>query len=123
MTRTYPAAVVLAAGLGTRMRSATPKHFHSLLGRRMVDWVVEAARAVDADPIVVVTSPKGVREFDGVEIAVQTEPRGTGDALASAREALNGVGGKLLVLSGDTPALGAKVLQALIESHRRERAA
>jgi bifunctional UDP-N-acetylglucosamine pyrophosphorylase/glucosamine-1-phosphate N-acetyltransferase len=123
MTRTQPAAVVLAAGLGTRMRSATPKHFHSLLGRRMVDWVVEAARAVDADPIVVVTSPQGAGEFEGVEVAVQNEPRGTGDALASARQALNGVGGELLVLSGDTPALGAEVLRALIESHRRERAA
>src|SRR5436309_1422906 len=42
-----PAAVVLAGGLGTRMKSDTPKHFHELLGRRMVDWVVEAARAVD----------------------------------------------------------------------------
>ena len=37
-------AVVMAAGLGTRMRSDTPKHLHPLLGRRMVDWVVEAAR-------------------------------------------------------------------------------
>ena len=40
-----PAAVVLAGGLGTRMKSDLPKHFHSILGRRMVDWVVEADRA------------------------------------------------------------------------------
>ena len=86
MSRPNPAAVVLAAGLGTRMRSATPKHFHPLLGRRMVDWVVEAARAVDADPLVVVTSPGGAGAFDGVEVAVQAEPRGTGDALAAARD-------------------------------------
>jgi bifunctional UDP-N-acetylglucosamine pyrophosphorylase / glucosamine-1-phosphate N-acetyltransferase len=44
MTETKLAAVVMAGGLGTRMRSAVPKHLHPLLGRRMVDWVVEAAR-------------------------------------------------------------------------------
>jgi bifunctional UDP-N-acetylglucosamine pyrophosphorylase / glucosamine-1-phosphate N-acetyltransferase len=123
MTRANPAAVVLAAGLGTRMRSAIPKHFHPLLGRRMVDWVVEAARSIAADPIVVVTSLDGASKFDGIEVAVQAEPLGTGDALASARGALNGIGGDLLVLSGDTPTLSPELLQALLETHRREGAA
>jgi bifunctional UDP-N-acetylglucosamine pyrophosphorylase/glucosamine-1-phosphate N-acetyltransferase len=123
MSRPNPAAVVLAAGLGTRMRSATPKHFHLLLGRRMVDWVVEAARAVDADPLVVVTSPEGAGEFDGLEVAVQAEPRGTGDALAAARAALAGVEGDLFVLSGDAPALSPELLRDLLELHRREGAA
>ena len=50
------AAVVMAAGLGTRMRSATPKHLHPLLGRRMVDWVLAAGARVGADPLVVVVS-------------------------------------------------------------------
>ena len=54
MSDTTTAAVVMAAGLGTRMRSAVPKHLHPVLGRRMVDWVLAAAREVDADPIVVV---------------------------------------------------------------------
>jgi bifunctional UDP-N-acetylglucosamine pyrophosphorylase / glucosamine-1-phosphate N-acetyltransferase len=123
MTRSNPAAVVLAGGLGTRMRSETPKHFHPLLGRRMVDWVVEVARSVDADPIVVVTSPDGKDEFDGVQIAVQAEPRGTGDALASAREALDGVAGEVIVLSGDAPALSPRLLRDLLDEHRREGAA
>ena len=123
MSRPNPAAVVLAAGLGTRMRSATPKHFHPLLGRRMVDWVVEAARAVDADPLVVVTSPEGKAAFDGVEVAVQAEPRGTGDALAAARTALDGVDGDLFVLSGDAPALSPGLLHDLLEVHRGENAA
>jgi len=118
-----PAAVVLAGGLGTRMKSDTPKHFHELLGRRMVDWVVEAARAIDADPLVVVTSPQGAERFDGVETAVQTEPRGTGDALASARQALDGAAGDLLVLSGDAPVVSPKLLSELLETHRREGAA
>src|SRR5215218_120884 len=123
MTPKNPAAVVLAGGLGTRMRSKTAKHFHPLLGRRMVDWVVEAARSVAADPVVIVTSPDGADRFDGIEVAVQAEPLGTGDALASARSALNGIGGDLLVLSGDTPTLSPELLQALLEMHRREDAA
>jgi bifunctional UDP-N-acetylglucosamine pyrophosphorylase / glucosamine-1-phosphate N-acetyltransferase len=123
MSRPNPAAVVLAGGLGTRMRSATPKHFHPLLGRRMVDWVVDAARAVGADPLVVVTSPEGAGAFDGIEVAVQPEPRGTGDALAAAREALDGIEGALLVLIGDAPTLSPELLRDLLETHRHEEAA
>jgi bifunctional UDP-N-acetylglucosamine pyrophosphorylase / glucosamine-1-phosphate N-acetyltransferase len=120
MTASNPAAVVLAGGLGTRMRSATPKHFHSLLGRRMVDWVIEAAKALGADPLVVVTSPEGAGAFDGIEVAVQAEPRGTGDALAAARNALGDVEGDLLVLSGDTPTLSPELLGELLETHRQQ---
>jgi bifunctional UDP-N-acetylglucosamine pyrophosphorylase/glucosamine-1-phosphate N-acetyltransferase len=123
MSRLNPAAVVLAGGLGTRMRSATPKHFHRLLGRRMVDWVVEAARALDADPLVVVVSPDGAGAFDGIEVAVQAKPRGTGDALAAARTALDGVEGDLFVLSGDAPSLSPELLRDLLQLHRREKAA
>jgi bifunctional UDP-N-acetylglucosamine pyrophosphorylase / glucosamine-1-phosphate N-acetyltransferase len=123
MSQSNPAAVVLAGGLGTRMRSQTPKHFHRLLGRRMVDWVVEAAREIDADPLVVVTSPEGASELDGIRTAVQAEPRGTGDALAAARQALDGVSGDLFVLSGDAPVISPEVLRALLETHRREGAA
>ena len=118
-----PAAVVLAGGLGTRMKSGTPKHFHRVLGRRMVDWVVEAARAVDAEPLVVVTSPQGAGQFDWIETAVQTEPRGTGDALAAARPALDGLVTDLLVLSGDAPVISPQVLRDLLETHRRAGAA
>ena len=122
MTRKL-AAVVLAGGLGTRMHSATPKHFHLLLGRRMVDWVVEAARALEAEPLVVVTSPQEKDAFDGIQVAVQAEPRGTGDALAAARGSLDGIDGALLVLAGDVPVLSPEVLGELLETHRREEAA
>jgi len=120
MSPSNPAAVVLAGGLGTRMRSATPKHFHPLLGRRMVDWVVEAARAVEAKPLVVVTSPEGQDAFAGIEVAVQKEPLGTGDALVAARSALDGITGELFVLTGDAPVLSAQLLLELLETHRRE---
>ena len=65
------AAVVMAGGRGTRMLSATPKHLHPILGRRMVDWIVEAARPLDADALVVVVSPDTADEFDGLTVAVQ----------------------------------------------------
>jgi len=117
---TNVAAVVMAAGLGKRMRSDLPKHLHPLLGRRMVDWVVESARGVEADPIVVVVSPDRADAFEGLTIAVQQEPRGTGDAVAAAREALSDFSGDVLVLSGDTPLLTEEVLRGLIQAHRTE---
>jgi bifunctional UDP-N-acetylglucosamine pyrophosphorylase/glucosamine-1-phosphate N-acetyltransferase len=107
------------------MRSAVPKHFHPLLGRRMVDWVIESGRDTGADPLVVVASPSGRDEFDPtrVTLAVQEEPLGTGDAVRSARSALAGHDGDVLVLSGDTPLLTSALLGQLVETHRREAAA
>jgi bifunctional UDP-N-acetylglucosamine pyrophosphorylase / glucosamine-1-phosphate N-acetyltransferase len=112
------AAVVMAGGIGTRMKSATPKHLHPLLGRRMVDWVVEAAGEAGVERIVVVASPQTSDLLDGVEVAVQKEPLGTGDAVRSARGALDGVGGDVLVLNGDVPALRPETIRALVETHR-----
>jgi bifunctional UDP-N-acetylglucosamine pyrophosphorylase/glucosamine-1-phosphate N-acetyltransferase len=105
------------------MKSAEPKHFHPLLGRRMVDWVLEAGRAAGADPLVVVASPSTRDRFDGVEIAVQEEPLGTGDAVRAARAALEGKADDVLVLSGDTPLLTPELLRDLVDAHRREGAA
>jgi bifunctional UDP-N-acetylglucosamine pyrophosphorylase/glucosamine-1-phosphate N-acetyltransferase len=119
------AAIVMAAGLGTRMRSQTPKHLHPLLGRRLVDWVIDAAQGVNPDPLVVVTSPE-TREAiggDGITIAIQPEARGTGDAVAAARESLEGFGGDALVLSGDSPLLTSELLERLVDAHRESRAA
>jgi bifunctional UDP-N-acetylglucosamine pyrophosphorylase/glucosamine-1-phosphate N-acetyltransferase len=117
------AAVVMAGGLGTRMRSATPKHLHPLLGRRMVDWVVLTARDAGIDRVVVVASPESADSFDGVEVAIQREALGTGDAVRSAREALALATGDVVVLNGDVPALRAETVRALVETHRREAAA
>jgi bifunctional UDP-N-acetylglucosamine pyrophosphorylase/glucosamine-1-phosphate N-acetyltransferase len=122
MTDRTLAAVVMAGGLGTRMRSATPKHLHRVLGRRLVDWVLEAARPIGPDPLVVVASPETRDAFDGLAVAVQQQPLGTGDAVRSAREALDGAD-EVLVLSGDTPLLRAEVLELLVAAHRRDDAA
>lgn len=112
-------AVVMAGGMGTRMKSAVPKHLHPILGRRMVDWVVEAARPLGVDPLVVVASPGTADQFTGLDVAIQSEPLGTGDAVRSAREALASAS-QVLVLSGDTPLLTTELLQGLVERHRAE---
>jgi bifunctional UDP-N-acetylglucosamine pyrophosphorylase/glucosamine-1-phosphate N-acetyltransferase len=117
------AAVVMAGGLGTRMKSATPKHLHPLLGRRMVDWVIRATRDAGVSRIVVVVAPESAGAFEGVEVAVQHEPLGTGDAVRSARDALADARGDVLVLNGDVPGLTSETVQALIETHGREQAA
>jgi bifunctional UDP-N-acetylglucosamine pyrophosphorylase/glucosamine-1-phosphate N-acetyltransferase len=117
MSATPIGAVVMAAGLGTRMRSAVPKHLHEILGRRMVDWVLAAARDLDAEPLVIVASPQSEGEFEGLEVAVQATPLGTGDAVRSARAALEGRCESVLVLSGDTPLLTSELLASLVETH------
>jgi bifunctional UDP-N-acetylglucosamine pyrophosphorylase/glucosamine-1-phosphate N-acetyltransferase len=114
----------MAAGLGTRMRSTTPKHLHPLLGRRVVDWVLDAAHDAGADPVVVVASPETQGVYDGdVRVAVQEQPRGTGDAVASAQSSLEGFDGRVLVLDAAAPLLTAEHLLALVEEHEREGAA
>ncbi len=120
-------AVVLAAGLGTRMKSRTPKLLHELCGRPMVGYVVEAAReAVGGRPIVV-TSPAtaGVRDALGTDVdyALQEDPRGTGDAVRAAIEVLPDGVEEVLVLIGDQPLLEAGMLTELLEERRLDEAA
>src|SRR4051794_31135796 len=117
------AAVVMAGGLGTRMHSRTPKHLHSVLGRRLVDWVIATAREAGVERVVVVTSPDTSDAFPGLEVAVQEVPRGTGDAGRSARVALADFDGDVVVLNGDVPALSADVVRAHVETHRSAGAA
>jgi bifunctional UDP-N-acetylglucosamine pyrophosphorylase / glucosamine-1-phosphate N-acetyltransferase len=113
----------MAGGLGTRMRSSLAKHLHPLLGRRVVDWVIDSARGVGADPLVVVASPDTRDAYEGVEVAVQEQPLGTGDAVASARAALDGFAGRVLVLDAAAPLLTEEHLRELVAEHEREGAA
>jgi bifunctional UDP-N-acetylglucosamine pyrophosphorylase / glucosamine-1-phosphate N-acetyltransferase len=117
------AAVVMAGGLGTRMRSAVPKHLHPVLGRRVIDWVIDAARGAGADPVVIVASPDAADAYEGMQVAVQEQPLGTGDAVASARGALQGFDGNVLVLDAAAPLLTADHLRELAAQHERENAA
>jgi bifunctional UDP-N-acetylglucosamine pyrophosphorylase/glucosamine-1-phosphate N-acetyltransferase len=121
------AAVVLAAGLGTRMKSRVPKLLHELCGRPMVGYVVDAAKeATDTTPLVV-TSPAtaAVREALGsaVDFALQPEPRGSGDAVRAAIGALADGIDEVLVLSGDVPLVETSMLTELLEERRLDEAA
>jgi len=100
------------------MRSAVPKHLHPVLGRRMVDWVLDAAVRVGADPIVVVAAPQTRDDFDGFEVAVQENPLGTGDAVRASRAGLEGRSRDVLVLSGDAVLVTPDDLRELLATHR-----
>ena len=117
---------MLAAGRGTRMRSAVPKVLHHLAGRPLLVHVLETALAVTGRRPLVVVSP------DQPEVAAlaatvadpieQAAPRGTGDALRSVPVGLRSPG-EVLVLSGDVPLLRAASLEALLARHRQTGAA
>src|SRR6476659_4976410 len=117
----------MAAGLGTRMKSRTPKLIHELAGRPMVAYVVDAGREATGRRPLVVTSPAtaAVREAlgDEVDYALQAEPRGTGDAVAAALGALPDDVDEVLVLTGDAPLLESSLLEELLEERRLDQAA
>src|SRR3954452_12560278 len=118
-------ALIMAAGQGTRMKSALPKVLHPVCGVPMVHWVIAAARAAGADRVVCVTRPgDGVAEAlpDGVESAPQTEGEGTGSAVLAARAALE-ESDAAIVLSGDVPLISATTIEGLVKTHREHQAA
>ena len=115
-------AVILAAGLGTRMKSRTPKVLHSICGRPMLAYVIDAATAATGARPLVVYSPQtdALREAfaDAADFALQKKPSGTGDALAAAVSALpNGVS-EIVVLSGDVPLIEAASVTHMLEARR-----
>jgi bifunctional UDP-N-acetylglucosamine pyrophosphorylase/glucosamine-1-phosphate N-acetyltransferase len=120
-------AIILAAGLGTRMKSGVPKVLHPVCGRPMIDYVLDAASGASDGRAVVVYS----RATDAVRAAVegradtafQDEPRGTGDALRAALETLPDGVEEVLVLSGDVPLVQADLLSALLELRGLDHAA
>lgn len=113
---------MLAAGLGTRMRSAMPKVLHPICGRPMLAYVLDAARHVSAERPILVVSPAGseVGEAfgDAVDLALQDEPRGTADAVRAALAVLPADVAEILVLSGDVPLVDPALLVELVEARR-----
>jgi bifunctional UDP-N-acetylglucosamine pyrophosphorylase/glucosamine-1-phosphate N-acetyltransferase len=121
------AAIVMAAGLGTRMKSSTPKVLHLLCGRTIVDWVIEAAVGATGTRPLVVYSPatEAVRDAvaDLAEPVLQAVPLGTGDAVRSALPALPDDVDEVLILNGDVPLMRAELLTALLDARRLDHAA
>jgi bifunctional UDP-N-acetylglucosamine pyrophosphorylase / glucosamine-1-phosphate N-acetyltransferase len=119
-------AIVLAAGQGTRMKSSMVKVLHPVAGRPMVRRVVDAARGAGCDPVIVVIGRQGeqvrrsLADLPGVRFAVQSEQRGTGDAVRCAAPALDRFEGTALLLPGDVPLIRAATLDELAAQRERD---
>ena len=110
----------MAAGQGTRMRSALPKVLHEVCGRPMIAWPVLAAQEAGAGRICVIVSPGGDLDSvlpEGTETVVQAKADGTGGALRAASGIVR-ESETVLVLSGDTPLLDAEAISGLLAAHR-----
>jgi len=119
------AVVILAAGEGTRMKSAYPKVLHSLMGRPLLRWVLSSVYALAPARVCVVVGHRAqeVRQAlkgDAVMFIEQKKQSGSGDALIRAAGALKSFSGDILVLCGDTPLISAATLKNLYARHRRQ---
>jgi bifunctional UDP-N-acetylglucosamine pyrophosphorylase/glucosamine-1-phosphate N-acetyltransferase len=113
-----PPGIVLAAGLGTRMRSQTPKVLHLVAGKPLLSHVLDAVRGAGARPVVVLSKesePARAIVGDGAVVAMQDPPQGTGDAVRVALGAIPDGSGEAFIVYGDTPLLRASTLRALAE--------
>ncbi|MFA7059752.1 MAG: bifunctional UDP-N-acetylglucosamine diphosphorylase/glucosamine-1-phosphate N-acetyltransferase GlmU [Pedobacter sp.] len=123
------AAVILAAGKGTRMKSGLVKVLHPIAGQPMIAWPVAAARNAGAAPLVLVVGHQAnavlrhFRDASDIRCAMQEELLGTGNAVACARDALSNFSGTVLILCGDTPLLRTGTLIQLIQYHRMHESA
>jgi bifunctional UDP-N-acetylglucosamine pyrophosphorylase/glucosamine-1-phosphate N-acetyltransferase len=132
-TQTAPVDVlILAAGLGTRMKSNVAKVLHKLDGRPLIGHVVRTASSLQPRKLYVVighqaeqvqASVESEIGKDRLEFRTQIEQRGTGDAVLTAKDALAAAHSTVLLLSGDVPLVRAETLKKLLETHANEKAA
>jgi len=131
-TQTKPLNVlVMAAGLGTRMKSKRAKVLHELAGRPLIAHVVRTAQTLDPKTILVIVGHQAEEVEQAVlaeigelaSFAIQAKQRGTGNAVESARRQLEDSGSLVLLLSGDVPMIRAETLRKLIDHHRETDAA
>ncbi len=117
MSQNRFAAIILAAGEGTRMRSKKPKVLHEIAGRAMIAHVLDTVRVLGPVETVVVLAPgmdAVARAVAPATVAIQERPRGTGDAVHAAENALSATVDTVLVLFGDTPLVRAETLERLL---------
>ena len=122
-------SLILAAGMGTRMKSARSKVLHEVCGLPILSWVLEACRAAGStEQIVVVGAMRdqiqaAYADADDVAWVVQDPQQGTGHAVMAAVDALSGFEGALVVLMGDAPLVRPETIRTLLDTHRTEKAA
>lgn len=124
-TEPAPQVIVLAAGVGSRMRSTIPKVLHRVGGRTLLDAVLDTAEAISPSRIVAVVgagreSVEAALSGRNVTIVVQDPPLGTGDAARRARSALGNGSGPVVILSGDAPLLTSTTLAKLVDRRREK---
>lgn len=113
-----PLGIVLAAGLGTRMRSQTPKVLHAAAGVPLLSHILGTLAALGAAPVVVLSresEPARALLGEGVRVAMQDPPRGTGDAVRVGLETATETTGVALIVYGDTPLVRPETLRALMD--------
>jgi bifunctional UDP-N-acetylglucosamine pyrophosphorylase/glucosamine-1-phosphate N-acetyltransferase len=118
--------VVLAAGKGTRMRSAVPKVLHRVAGVPMIQHVLDTAATLNPQSTIVVVGHEAARvqaSLGNVTVVVQEPQLGTAHALLTAAPPLRGASGTLVLLSGDVPLLSSRTLRALVDRHESTGAA
>lgn len=116
-------AIILGAGMGTRMRSALPKVLHAVGGQPMVSHVVDVVEAVDAARVAVVVAPgfeNVAKAVAPVPTAIQQEALGTAHAALAAADLFEGFAGDVFILFGDTPLIRQETLQAMLDRRRAE---
>jgi bifunctional UDP-N-acetylglucosamine pyrophosphorylase/glucosamine-1-phosphate N-acetyltransferase len=114
--------IILAAGKGTRMKSALPKQLHEIAGRSLMKHVISTAEALSPDKIVVVISPdmpQMVEEARPHATAVQAVANGTGGAALAAKEHFKGFDGDILIMFSDTPQVTILTLQKMLDIRRQ----
>ena len=119
MTKTEIGAVILAAGMGTRMKSARHKVLHPIGGRAMILHLLDSLGALGATKQVLVVGALKEQLQDALpdaEFAVQDPPLGTGHAVLAARDALAGFDGDILILYGDVPMVRAETMGEMIQA-------
>ena len=120
------AAIILAAGKGTRMESDLPKVIHPVAGKPTVQWVVDAVNEAGADRVILVVGHGAEivqREIPGCEYVLQEPQRGTGHAVQVCKDALADFDGDILVLGGDGPLLRSSTIHDMLQLHHAENAA
>lgn len=115
-------SVILAAGMGTRMKSKMPKVLHKVCGKPLSKWVIDASKAAGADTVCAVVGHKAetVKEVlgDVCEFALQAEQKGTGHAVMQAIDVIKNSKGEVVILNGDTPLITAETINKTIEYHK-----
>jgi bifunctional UDP-N-acetylglucosamine pyrophosphorylase / glucosamine-1-phosphate N-acetyltransferase len=115
------AAVILAAGQGVRMRSTLPKVLHPVAGQPMIGHVLDTVRWLSPARTIAILAPGADAVAAAVPEAtpiIQTEPKGTGDAVLRAKDALAGFDGEVLIIFGDTPLASHETMKAMVDACR-----